>query len=177
MSLPMAGRQESRRPQNSDKEATVEAGTGRRRWEGKTPLQTAAQAVGGVFLAIGILGFIPGITTDYDTMSFASENSDAELLGIFQVNVLHNIVHLLFGVAGLAAARAIDTSRPFLIGGGVIYAVLWIYGVIVDFGSGANFVALNTADNWLHFLLALGMIALGVVLGRGARVDRRTRPA
>jgi Domain of unknown function (DUF4383) len=155
----------------------VEAATERRRWEGKTPLQTAAQAVGGVFLAIGILGFIPGITTDYDTMSFASENSDAELLGIFQVNVLHNIVHLLFGVAGLAAARAFDTSRLFLIGGGVIYAVLWIYGVVVDFDSGANFVALNTADNWLHFLLALGMIGLGVVLGRRTGVERRTRPA
>jgi hypothetical protein len=134
-------------------------------------------AVGGVFLAVGILGFIPGITTDYDSMSFASENSDAELLGIFQVNVLHNIVHLLFGVAGLAAARTFDTSRLFLIGGGVIYAVLWIYGLAVDFDSGANFVALNTADNWLHFALALGMIGLGVVLGRGAGVERRTRPA
>lgn len=162
---------------NTDKEMAVEAATERRRWEGRTPLQTAALAVGGVFLAVGILGFIPGITTDYDTMSFASENSDAELLGIFQVNVLHNIVHLLFGVAGLAAARAFDTSRLFLIGGGVIYAVLWIYGVIVDFDSGANFVALNTADNWLHFLLALGMLGLGVVLGRGAGVERRTRPA
>src|SRR5829696_9601872 len=128
MSLPMAGRQESRRPQNSDKEATVEAGTGRRRWEGKTPLQTAAQAVGGVFLAIGILGFIPGITSDYDTMTFASENSNAELLGIFQVNVLHNIVHVLFGIAGIAAARYFDSSRLFLLGGGAIYAVLWLYG-------------------------------------------------
>jgi arginine exporter protein ArgO len=138
----------------------------------RTPLQTAAMAVGGVFLLIGVLGFIPGITADYDTMTFASDDSDAELLGIFQVNVLHNIVHLLFGVVGLAAARAFDTSRLFLIGGGVIYAVLWIYGLVIDFDSVANFVSLNTADNWLHFALAVGMIGLGVVLGRGAGVER-----
>jgi Domain of unknown function (DUF4383) len=143
----------------------------------RTPLQTAAMAVGGVFLAVGILGFIPGITTDYDTMTFASDDSDAELLGIFQVNVLHNLVHLLFGVVGIAASRAFDTSRLFLIGGGVIYAVLWIYGLIIDFDSGANFVALNTPDNWLHFALAVGMIGLGVVLGRGPGAERATRPA
>ena|ERR671910_910876 len=144
---------------------------------GRTPVQTAAMAVGGVFLVIGILGFIPGITADYDTMTFASDDSDAELLGIFQVNALHNIVHLLFGVVGIAASRAFDTSRLFLIGGGVIYAVLWIYGLIIDLDSGVNFVALNTPDNWLHFALAVGMIGLGVVLGRGPGVERGTRPA
>lgn len=143
---------------------------------GRTSLQTAAMAVGGVFLIVGILGFVPGITTNYDAMTFASHDSDAKLLGIFQVNVLHNIVHLLFGVVGLVAARAFDASRLFLIGGGVIYAVLWIYGLAIDFDSGANFVALNTADNWLHFALAVGMIGLGVVLGRGAGVERGTRP-
>jgi hypothetical protein len=153
------------------------AATVRRSAGGRSPLQTAALAVGSVFLAVGILGFIPGITADYDTMTFASEDSDAELLGIFEVNALHNIVHLLFGIAGIVAARAFDSSRLFLIGGGAIYAVLWIYGVIVDFDSGANFVAINTADNWLHFLLAAGMIGLGVALGRGTRVERRGRPA
>jgi Domain of unknown function (DUF4383) len=157
---------------NIDKGGVMQAAT--REYE-RTPLQTAAMAVGGVFLVVGVLGFIPGITTDYDTMTFASDDSDAELLGIFEVNALHNIVHLLFGVVGLAAARAFDTSRLFLIGGGVIYAVLWIYGVIIDFDSGANFVSLNTADNWLHFVLAVGMIGLGVLLGRGAGVERGTR--
>ena len=155
----------------------MEATTRARTPQGRTPLQTAALAVGGVFLAIGILGFIPGITADYDTMTFASEDSDAELLGIFQVNALHNIVHLLFGVVGIAASRAFDASRLYLVGGGVIYAVLWIYGLIVDFDSGANFVAINTPDNWLHFVLAVGMIGLGVALGRRTPVERHTRPA
>jgi arginine exporter protein ArgO len=155
----------------------VDATTGGGTAEDRTPLQSAALAVGGVFLAVGILGFIPGITSDYDTMTFASEDSDAELLGIFQVNALHNLVHLLFGVVGIAASRAFDASRLYLVGGGVIYAVLWIYGLVVDFDSGANFVAINTPDNWLHFVLAVGMIGLGVALGRGTRVERARRPA
>ncbi|MFF5506228.1 DUF4383 domain-containing protein [Streptomyces roseolus] len=132
----------------------------------RTPVQLAALVVGVVFLLVGILGFIPGITTDYDTLKFAEHHSEAKLLGVFQVSVLHNIVHLLFGVAGIAMARAAATARAYLIGGGVIYLVLWIYGLLVDHDSSANFVPVNTADNWLHFILGVGMIALGFLLGR-----------
>jgi hypothetical protein len=64
------------------------------------------------------LGFIPGITTDYSTMEFAGHESDAKLLGIFDVSILHNIVHLLFGIAGLAMARTWDSTRAYMIGGG-----------------------------------------------------------
>jgi hypothetical protein len=136
-------------------------------------LQKAARAVGAVFLLVGILGFIPGITTHYGDMSFAGHDSDAKLLGIFQVSILHNIVHLLFGVAGLALSRTWDGARNFLIGGGVIYLVLWIYGLVTDNNSGSNFVPVNSADDWLHFVLGVGMIALGVALrGRDAGRDR-----
>ncbi|MFJ9598030.1 DUF4383 domain-containing protein [Streptomyces virginiae] len=82
------------------------------------------------------------------------------------MSVLHNIVHLLFGIAGIAMARAASTARTYLIGGGIIYLVLWIYGLLIDHGSAANFVPVNTADNWLHFVLGIGMIALGALLGR-----------
>ena len=135
----------------------------------RSPLQTAALAVGAVFLLVGILGFIPGITTNYGDMNFIGHDSEAKLLGIFQVNILHNIVHLLFGVLGLAAARAWDSSRLFLIGGGAVYLVLWLYGLVIDLNSNANFVSLNTADNWLHLLLGVGMLGLGFALGRRAR--------
>jgi hypothetical protein len=128
----------------------------------RSPLQKAALVVGAVFLLVGVLGFIPGITTDYDTMKFAEHHSEAKLLGLFQVSILHNLVHLLFGVAGIAAS----TARTFLVGGGVIYLVLWLYGLIIDRDSGANFVPVNSADNWLHFALGVCMIALGVILGR-----------
>lgn len=132
----------------------------------RTHVQRAAQVVGAAFLLVGILGFIPGITTNYDSMSFASHDSEAMLLGVFQVSVLHNVVHLLFGIAGLAMSRAVSSARSFLIGGGVVYLVLWLYGLLIDKMSSANFVPLNTADDWLHFLLGLGMIALGLALTR-----------
>lgn len=137
-------------------------------WSGltRTRMQMAAAAVGAVFLLVGILGFIPGITTNYSDMTFAGHRSDAKLLGIFEVSVLHNIVHLLFGLAGLALARAWDTARLYLLAGGVIYLVLWLYGLLVDKDTSANFVPVNSADDWLHLVLGLGMIGLALVLGR-----------
>jgi hypothetical protein len=132
----------------------------------KTTLQKAAMAVGAVFLLVGILGFVPGITQNFGDMTFAGHHSDAELLGLFEVSVLHNIVHLLFGIAGLLAAKTFTASRNYLIGGGVIYLVLWLYGLVIDHDSGANFVPVNNADDWLHFVLGIGMIALGVALSR-----------
>lgn len=82
---------------------------------------------------------------------------------------MHNIVHLLFGVAGLAMSRQSRTATAYLIGGGVIYLLLWIYGLVIDKQSSANFVPLNSADDWLHLGLGAGMIALGMLLGRRAR--------
>ncbi|MGC5015978.1 DUF4383 domain-containing protein [Streptosporangium sp. DT93] len=133
---------------------------------GKTRLQQAALAVGVVFLLVGVLGFIPGITTNYDSMEFAGHESEALLLGIFQVSILHNIVHLLFGVAGIVLSRTRGGARNYLVGGGVVYLLLWIYGMLVGHDTDANFVPLNGADNWLHLLLGIGMIALGVLLSR-----------
>ncbi|MBF6129433.1 DUF4383 domain-containing protein [Nocardia brasiliensis] len=134
----------------------------------RTLVQLGSLVVGAVFLLVGVLGFIPGVTTGFDTLTFAGHHTDAKLLGLFQVSVLHNIVHLLFGVAGLAAARTAAASRGFLIGGGVIYLVLWLYGLIIDETSSANFVPVNNADNWLHFGLGVGMVALGLLLPRVA---------
>ncbi|WP_067481263.1 DUF4383 domain-containing protein [Actinomadura hibisca] len=137
----------------------------------RTPVQLAALVVGVVFLLVAILGFIPGITTDYDTMKFAGHHSEAKLLGLFQVSILHNIVHALFGVAGIALSRTVAGARGFLVGGGIVYLVLWLYGLVIDHHSGANFVPLNNADNWLHLGLGLGMILLGLL------APPRRRPA
>lgn len=137
-------------------------------------LTKAALLVGATFLLVGVLGFIPGITTNYDTMTFAGHEGDAKLLGIFEVSGLHNVVHLLFGVAGLLAARSADTSGWYLLGGGLIYAVLWIYGLVIDKDSSANFVPLNTADDWLHFFLAVLMIGLGAIGLRALRGSTTT---
>jgi hypothetical protein len=122
--------------------------------------------VGAVFLLVGILGFIPGITTNYESLSLAGHGSEARLLGIVQVSVLHNVVHLLFGVAGILMART--QSRNFLLYGGIVYLVLWLYGLFVGPDTPGNFVPVNTADNWLHLVLGLGMIALALLLSRNA---------
>ncbi len=132
----------------------------------RTPLRTAALVVGVVFLLVGVLGFVPGVTTNYDSLEFAGHTSDAMLLGIFEVSILHNIVHLLFGVGGVLAARTWSAARGYLIGGGVVYLLLFLYGLLIGHDSAANFVPVNDADNWLHLVLGVGMIALGLALSR-----------
>ena len=128
--------------------------------------QTLALLFGIAFLGVGILGFIPGITTNYDELEFAGNESGAELLGIFQVSILHNIVHILFGIAGLAFARTWDGARTYLLGAGIIYVVLFVYGLLVSSGSDSNFVPRNSADDWLHLALAVGLLGSWWVAGR-----------
>ena len=130
--------------------------------KGHSATQNLALLVGVVFLAVGVLGFIPGITSNFSDLSFAGHHSDAKLLDIFQVSVLHNIVHLLFGIAGVALARTISTAKLYLVGGGVVYLVLFVYGLVIDMDSKGNFVPVNGADNILHVGLGIGMIALGL---------------
>ncbi|MDQ3462973.1 MAG: DUF4383 domain-containing protein [Actinomycetota bacterium] len=134
-----------------------------------------AALVGAAFLLIGILGFVPGVTTNYDGLGFVGPDSQALLLGLFSVSVVHNIIHLSFGVAGLLAAARASASVAFLIVGRVLYGVVFVYGLIVERGSDLDILPVNDADNILHIGLTLGMILLGVV---GAALLRRgsTRP-
>jgi uncharacterized protein DUF4383 len=141
----------------------------------RSMVQTAAMLVSVVFILVAILGFIPGITTNFDDITFAGNDSGAKLLGIFQVSILHNIVHGLFGIAGLLLARTASGARTFLIGGGVIYLVLFLYGIIVPDGNGGNFVPINTPeDDILHLLIGIGMIGIGYV---ASKETVATRPA
>jgi hypothetical protein len=132
----------------------------------RTPVQKAALVAGAVFLLVGLLGFVPGITTHYDQLTFAGHHSDAALLGIFNVSILHNLVHLAFGVAGIALSRTFNSARVYLIAGGAVYLALFVYGLVIDHDSSANFIPVNNGDNWLHLGLSVAMIALGAALGR-----------
>jgi len=129
----------------------------------RSQAQQLSMLLGIVFILVGILGFIPGITTHYGDMSFAGDDSGAKLLGVFQVSILHNLVHILFGIAGLALARSMEGAKQYLVGGGVVYLALWILGIV----GGADWIPTNTADNWLHLALGVGMLGLGVVTVRG----------
>ena len=129
-------------------------------------VQEPALVVGAVFVLVGILGFVPGVTDYGDGMKAAGHDSGAMLLHLFHISTLHNIIHLLFGVVGLSMSRTIAGARAFLVGGGLIYLALWIYGLLIKPDSAANFIPVNTADNWLHFALGVGMVLLGALLSR-----------
>ena len=139
----------------------------------RSTLQTLTLVFGIAFLAVGILGFIPGVTTHYGDLSFAGSGSGSKLLGLFQVSILHNIVHLLFGVAGLLAARSFAASRVYMRGGGIIYLVLFFLGLF----GGAGWIPANNADDWLHLGLGVGMLGIGYLFGSETLTVDRTAPA
>ncbi|HLU97858.1 MAG TPA: DUF4383 domain-containing protein [Thermobifida alba] len=137
----------------------------------RRPARLAAGVAGALFLLAGILGFVPGVTSDYASLALSGHYSEARLFGVFQVSVLHNLLHLLLGAAGLAAAwLGARLSRLYLLAGGLVYLALWLYGALLDlttveklFGpvpSGTSLVSFAPADDWLRFLVAAGMLAL-----------------
>jgi hypothetical protein len=127
-------------------------------------VQGAAILVAGAFLVVGVLGFIPGVTTHHDALQFAGHHSGAKLFGVFAVSILHNLLHMAFGLVGLVLARTYSLARAYLLIGGLAYLGLWGYGILIDHGSTANVIPLNGADNWLHFGLGVGMVLLGLTL-------------
>jgi Domain of unknown function (DUF4383) len=133
----------------------------------KTKIQQAAFAVGVVFLVVGIAGFIPGLTEDAPG-SFWGEDSEGSIFGVFQTSILHNLVHLLFGVAGIVLARSWGGARGFLVGGGVTYLLLFFVGIL----GVMDWLPADDTDDWLHLGLGAAMLGLGLLLGRDR--DRRT---
>ncbi|WP_243731731.1 DUF4383 domain-containing protein [Nocardioides ochotonae] len=136
---------------------------------GERLARTMALGTGALFLVVGVLGFVPGVTTNVGDLEFAGHHSGAELLGVFQVSVLHNLLHLLFGVAGIALSRRGIHAAGYLLVGGVAYLGLWVYGLVIDHHGDANFVPLNSADNWLHLVLGVAMVVMGLVGLRAVR--------
>lgn len=132
----------------------------------KSPNRLLALIFGAVYLLIGILGFT--ITTG---VGFA-ERDGALLLGIFEVNPLHNVVHLAIGagllIAGLASVRAAKAANTTV---GAVYLLVGLLGLFI-IGSPANILALNAADNVLHFASAVVLLAVG--LGAERRVGARS---
>lgn len=139
-------------------------------------VQGAAVIVAAAVVMIGVLGFIPGVTTHVDQLAWAGQHSGAMLFGTFVVSVLVNILHLLIGAAGFVMARSYAGARAYLLVGGLVYLGLWLYGVLVEQGSNAHVLPLNAADNWLHFCLGFVMVLLAVTLaGQHDPTKRRSR--
>ncbi|MBT2513358.1 DUF4383 domain-containing protein [Arthrobacter sp. ISL-30] len=140
---------------------------------GRQDVQNIGMGVGILLMLVGILGFIPGITMQYGELRFLGPDSHAMLLGLFQVSMLLNIVQLVIGAIGWAMARTGHGARNFLMGFGALYIVLSVYGLSVGVDSAANFLSLNTLDNWTHMVLGILMIAAGWMFSRHLAEDRR----
>ena len=130
--------------------------------------RTVALVFGIVFLLVGLLGFVPALTPG------------GALLGLFMVNGLHSIVHLLFGVLGIAAAFT-GYSRVYNKVGGVIYLVLAVIGFIALLGVSAlapngmllGLVMINMADNFLHLVLGLVLAYVGFAVNSSRTVPQQ----
>jgi uncharacterized membrane protein YuzA (DUF378 family) len=122
----------------------------------KHPSQLLALAIGAVYTLVGIAGFL---VTGFD--NFAAE-TDKTLLG-FEVNPLHNIVHLAIGLAGLALWRRLDTAKTYgwLLAAG--YGLAFLYGLFAAGNSDINFLSLNGPDNGLHLVSAVAGLAIALL--------------
>lgn len=107
-----------------------------------------------VFLAVGVAGFVPGLTQPHSHPEVTAGTGMGLLFGLFPVNLLHNIVHVLFGIWGLFASRTLGAARGYAKGVAVIYAVLGIMGFIPGLRSTFGLIPLYGNDIWLHLLLA-----------------------
>src|SRR2546423_5566621 len=121
-----------------------------------TTVQKLAAVFGVVFILVAIVGFI---TPGGMSMQPSDPAMAAKALGIFPVNLLHNVVHLLFGIWGLAASRSWAGSKQFFIVAGYIYLVLTIVRFIAPTGFGL--VPLGGNDVLLHRLPALVILPIG----------------
>jgi len=144
--------------------------TGHHWWEAErrrtTAVQEGAAAAGWLFLLLGVMGFVPLFTPGFSGISFAGNDTTAELFGVFPVSVLTNLLHLLFGVTGLILAWMVGASWRYLVTGGVFFALLGLYGFIVPDGSAVDFLPQNWTLSLLHLGLGVLLIVLGLLLPR-----------
>ena len=117
--------------------------------------RTLALIIGVVYTLIGVLGFF---VTGFD--DFAAETNES-LLG-FQVNGLHNVVHLIVGIAGIVLSRTLATARTYGWLLAIAYGATFLYGLFAVGDEDLNFLSLNWADNWLHLISAIAGLAIAL---------------
>jgi Domain of unknown function (DUF4383) len=136
-----------------------------------SPNRLVATIFGAVYILVGLLGF--AVTGGVGFLA----TEGGLLLGIFEVNPLHNIAHLLIGaallIAGLMSARAAKTVNITV---GAVYLLLGIVGFFLV-GTALNILALNTFDHFLHLASALVLLGVGLAAERGTRTELSGRTA
>lgn len=123
-------------------------------------IQKAVKYFGIFFVVIGVLGFVPGVT------------SNGHLLGIFHVDKVHNIVHVLSGIVALLCAGSTGGAKAYFKIFGLVYGLVTILGFI-NGASVLGIFVINMADNILHLLISV----IALVLGFGGSKAPSTAPA
>jgi hypothetical protein len=128
-----------------------------------------ARVIGIMFLAVGVLGFIPGLKSPppLSAPHLAVEGGYGLLLGLFPVNWIHNLVHLAVGVIGLSSSRTMVDARRFARGLTFFYGTLALMGVIPALNSLFGLAPLFGHDIWLH----AGTAAVAAYFGFGQRME------
>lgn len=123
--------------------------------------------VGAGFFAFGVMGFIPGVMRNFDDLGLAGPDSDAMWLGVGQLSVLHNVMHLAIGAVGIAVSRTtVRACVLYLLIGGTLYGLFGVYGFLVDAESSANWAPTNWFDDMIHVIAASGMLVMGFLSQR-----------
>lgn len=131
-----------------------------------TTVQRVAQVFGIGFLLAAIAGFLAaGMSMDPHT------ETAPRALGLFPVNLIHNLIHLAFGVWGLAASRSWGAARMYCQASGVIYLVLMVMGFIAPDTFGL--VPIGGNDIWLHALLGIPLAYFGFTARNTATASAR----
>jgi hypothetical protein len=127
-----------------------------------------AQIIGIAFLLLGILGFIPGVTVmhpeDHNDL-YVEGPGDGNLLGLFHVNVLHNAVHLLFGVLGLVMSGSLSAARTYARIVAVSYLLLAVLGLVptANIHNTFGLIPIHGHDVWLHALIGFAASYFGFI--------------
>jgi hypothetical protein len=120
--------------------------------------------LGIIFLLIGIAGFVPGLLqTPEPAADVEVTQSFGRLMGLFPVNALHNLVHIIFGIWGIAAYRSYTGARGYSKAVAIIYAVLAVMGLIPGLNTTFGLIPLYGHDIWLHAVIAIAAAYFGFV--------------
>lgn len=129
-------------------------------------LKTFALIFGIAFLVMGVAGFVPGLTPAgavQPPAPLTMNHGEGMLFGLFPVNTLHNLAHVLFGVWGLLSAKSVGAARGYFRGVAIGYGLLAILGLIPATQTLFGLVPLHGNDVWLHAVLALAGAYFGFI--------------
>jgi len=132
----------------------------------RSTLQTVALAFGAIYLAAGVLGFLPFLGGS-DTLT------NSALLGLFKINLLHNLFHIVIGIAGLAAASSAPNSKTFCQVVGVILLLLGVLGIFL--ASPLGLLYIGGLDIGLHLVTGAVLAYFGFAAPVSTRSDLRER--